>query len=341
MTNAELEELLSLALAALRGAKVLPGAAPDIAPQTVPAAAPLAPTLDDWLVTYRQIVADRGYAPQTVKNRRATLKHVTSLWGARPIAAIKPHEIAAALKPLSPSTACRVLAELRDVYVEAVANGAADANPAAHVKPPRHPGLRERLTFEVWSAMRLLSRASPQRWVESMLLLALVTGQRRGDLAKMAFSDIVADDQGRQYLRVEQQKKAGKPCGARVEIPLSLRMDAIGMTVADVIEHCRQSAKPGPTLLRTACGRAIETSSLSARFHEHLEAVAGPDRYERFHAPSLHEVRSLAARTYIAQGLSREQVQTLLGHAHGEMTDLYRDDRGLTAGSWKRVPLGA
>jgi integrase len=44
----------------------------------------------------------------------------------------------------------------------------------------------------------------------SLLLLALVTGQRRADLAKMRFSDIVVDEAGAQYLRVEQQKEAGK-----------------------------------------------------------------------------------------------------------------------------------
>jgi len=33
--------------------------------------------------------------------------------------------------------------------------------------------------------------------------------------------------------------------------------------------------------------------------------------------------------------------QTLLGHKHAEMTDAYRDDRGLSAGQWKRVAVPA
>lgn len=56
--------------------------------------------------------------------------------------------------------------------------------------------------------------------------------------------------------------------------------------------------------------------------------------------PSLHECRSLAARMYDAQGV--RDVQTLLGHSHASMTELYKDDRGLDRrqGRWKVVSLG-
>ena len=111
-------------------------------------------------------------------------------------------------------------------------------------------------------------------------------------------------------------------------------MDAIGMTVGQVIEHCRASAKPGPTLLRKAGGGEIEQSSLSARFHEHIVAVLGATAHALHEWPSLHEVRSLSARLYHAQGVD---VQTLLGHKHAEMTETYKDDRGLSAAEWKRV----
>lgn len=292
------------------------------------------PALSTWLPTYRTILGQRGYVPQTLKNRSGSIKHIQTLWGQRPLRALKPHEIAAKLRLLTPPTAIRVLSELRDLYSEAIANGEADTSPAAHVKPPRHRGLRQRLTFQAWEGLHLLSKASPQRWVTAMLLLAIVTGQRRADLAKMAFADVVDG-----HLLVEQQKKAGKPRGARVAIPLTLRMDVIGMTVGQVIDFCRRCGKPGPTMLRTAGGRAIEMSSLSARFHEHMVALLGPAAYRRYEWPSLHECRSLSARTYIAQGLTPDQVQTLLGHKHKEMTELYLDDRGLSADEWKRVQL--
>jgi len=293
-------------------------------------------TLGEWLDVHERQLRDRGYKSQTIKNRSATLVHVRRLWGPRPVAALKPHEVATALKTFGAersSTAVRVLAELRDAYAEAIANGWADSNPAAHVKPPRHKVKRARLKWETWQAMRTLAQAGPQRWVESMLLLALVTGQRRADLAKMRFDDVVDG-----HLRIEQQKQAGKGYGARVAIPLTLRLDAIDMTVGDVIEQCRSSAKPGETLLRKAGGGAIEEPSLSARFHECIVAVLGAKAHATYEWPSLHEIRSLSARVYRAQGVD---VQTLLGHKHAEMTAVYEDDRGLSAGQWKRVAIGS
>jgi integrase len=177
-----------------------------------------------------------------------------------------------------------------------------------------------------------LSRASPQPWVRAMLLLALHTGQRRADLAKMKFTDVVDG-----HLRVEQQKKARKLIGARVAIPLSLRLEATGMALGDVIELCRGIGSPGDTLLRKVSGGAIEMSSLSARFRDYIVAVCGEDAYKQFEWPSLHEVRSLSARTYIAEGMEPATVQTLLGHKHAEMTKVYLDDRGLTEAEWKTV----
>lgn len=87
-------------------------------------------------------------------------------------------------------------------------------------------------------------------------------------------------------------------------------------------------------LLRKAGGGRLEESSLSIRFAECIRSVCGETAYQAAEWPSLHEVRSLSARLYSEQGID---VQTLLGHKHAEMTDLYRDDRGLSAGVWKRV----
>lgn len=323
MKKRKLKKLLKQALQQLAAGQV---AAND------PAPAVEGPTMAEWLVTYRGIIAERGYHAQTMKNRGTSLRHIETAWGPMKLRAIRPFDISSKLKQWSPHTAGRVLGELRDVYVEAIANGAAESSPAAHVKRPKAPGLRKRLTLDTWQAMLEQAKTSPQRWVQAMLLLALATGQRRADLAKMKFSDVVDG-----HLRVEQQKKAGKPTGARVAIPVSLRLQASGMTLGEVIEHCRGIGAPGDTLLRKANGKPIEMSSLSARFREHIVAVLGPDAYQQYEWPSLHEVRSLSARTYIAEGMAPATVQTLLGHKDAEMTALYLNDRGLTAGEWKRV----
>lgn len=329
---------------AARGAQpAQPPPQPVAAPSDTPPAGPPAPeatsdrTLGSWLDVYSEILLTRGYKAQTLKNRRGAIAHVRRLWGAAPVAELRPAAVATALRTFpkdKSATAVRVLGELRDVYVEAVAAGWAESNPARDIKPPKHKVMRERLELGVWMQMRELSRSSPQRWVESMMLLALVIGQRRADLAKVRFDDVVDG-----HLRIEQQKEAGKGYGARVEIPLTLRLDVIGMTVGDVIEHCRQSAKPGPTLLRQANGRPIEMSSLSARFCEHIKKVLGDADPGTYRRPSLHETRSLSARTYVEQGIEPKIVQTLLGHSDIEMTEMYLHDRGLSAHQWKRVAV--
>jgi len=324
---ADLADMLTLMAQALRA---MPTGAAPAAPQPGTAGR----TLGDWLDVHAGLLLARGYHAQTLKNRRSNMAHIRRLWGTRPLADLKAQEIAAKLRTLSTSSAGRVLGELRDAYREAIVAGWIETSPADHIKAPRHKVLRERLMFDVWQRMRALAATLRQRWVEPMLLLALVIGQRRADLAKVAFADVVDG-----HLRVEQQKKAGKPIGARVEIPLALRMDCIGMTVGDVIEHCRQSAKPGPTLLRKANGQAIEMSSLSARFCEHIKAVLGDKDPGMHRRPSLHETRSLSARTYVAQGLDPKVVQTLLGHSDIEMTEMYLNDRGLSAHKWKRVTV--
>lgn len=331
MKKRKLKKLLKQALQQL-AVMQLPAGEPVAKPAANDPAPADGPTVAEWLVTYRSIIGQRGYNPQTVKNRTTSINHIQATWGTMPLRAVRPVDISTKLKQWSPHTAVRVLGELRDVYVEAIANGAAESSPAAHVKRPKAPGLRKRLTLETWQAMLELARQGNQRWVPALLLLALATGQRRADLAKMRFDDVVDG-----CLRVEQQKKAGKPTGARVAIPLSLRLAATGMTLGEVIEHCKTIGAPGDTLLRKANGQPIEMSSLSARFRQWMVMACGRDAYKRYEWPSLHEVRSLSARTYIAEGMTPETVQTLLGHKDAEMTQVYLNDRGLTAAEWKQV----
>jgi site-specific recombinase XerD len=184
MNPAELAQTLELMAQALRLMAAAPGGA-----QSLPVAAPAQPqrTVAAWLDVHEQQLRERGYKEQTIRNRTANLRHVRRLWGQRPIEALRAHEIISAIRaeflPAKTSMAQRVLAELRDAYNEAIAADWAGSNPASHVKLPSHHVMRKRLSLEVWQRMRTLAQASRQRWLESLLLLALVTGQRRADLA--------------------------------------------------------------------------------------------------------------------------------------------------------------
>lgn len=52
--------------------------------------------------------------------------------------------------------------------------------------------------------------------------------------------------------------------------------------------------------------------------------------------PSLHEVRSLAERSYRDIGVD---TQTLLGHKFPSTANIYNDGRGINDGQWKFVRL--
>lgn len=330
MNPGELAELLELLAKSLRH---LPEALGSLPSGDSPSHSKR--TLGEWLDLHEASLQTRGYKSQTLKNRSTNLRHVRRLWGHKPIAELKAHEILTEIRkeflPKSTATAQRVLAELREAYNEAIANDWASNNPATHVKLPRHRVLRKRLTLDLWKRMAEHAKSSNQAWVYPMLLLALLTGQRRADLAKMKFSDIEGG-----LLKVEQQKQAGKGYGARVAIPLGLRLDSIGITLEEAVKLCADSAVEGQTLLRKANGSPLDESSLSIRFAQCIREVSEEEDYSNGEWPSLHEVRSLSARLYTEQGIN---VQTLLGHKHAEMTALYVDDRGLSSKEWKRVTL--
>lgn len=96
MNTSELAATLDLLAQALRLLPAQPGQAPGVAAPALAVASQK--TLAEWLDVHEQQLRERGYKAQTLKNRGANLKHVRRLWGARPINAIKPHEIATALK---------------------------------------------------------------------------------------------------------------------------------------------------------------------------------------------------------------------------------------------------
>jgi integrase len=285
-------------------------------------------TLDQWAETYRKIIAARQISDKTKANRRSSLAHIIcSLSGDRIISSIKPHEVAGMVQEIGkrqPHTAKRVLIEAKDMFSEAINYGWLDRNPATPIKAPPVRVRRHRLTIDQWWAILQYSIENMPAWVPRMLALALVTGQRRSDLSRMKFSDLWDG-----HLHVEQAKT-----GERIAIPLALKLNAIDLTVGEIIDDCRGYYVPGDGfLLRKHNGMQLGDASLSARFEEARENAlpkigANP--------PSLHECRSLSERLYRDQGIN---TMILLGHKHQAMTDMYNDDRGLTRGKWRTVEL--
>nr|WP_254908643.1 tyrosine-type recombinase/integrase [Halomonas citrativorans] len=216
--------------------------------------------------------------------------------------------------------------EAESLFRAAIYERIIDLNPVIPVKPPRVPVGRSRITFEEWQTIYAWSESNALPWESYLLLLALVTGQRRSDLVRMRTSHIVNG-----HLRVEQQKT-----GARIELPLSLRLDALSITLEETIRRADDYRRPGDLLLRRRDDVPFCPKGLSPSFQKARQAVYDDSRWAPKTPPTLHEIRSLSERLYRAQGIN---TQNLLGHKNQSMTDQYNNDRGRSAGEWKRLEL--
>ncbi len=300
-----------------------------LASKTVGHFSPKYRTVSQFADIFIQIVETRGLTPKTVQNHRNYIRHILNAFGGHAIGSVKPHMVASAIAEIGkkyPLTAKRTLMEMTDMFNEALTAGWIDTNPAKPVKRPHARVTRQRLTVEEWSKMLEWSKENQPPWVSRMLVLALVTGQRRGDLQKMKFSDVWDG-----VLHVAQEKRTGtREFGARVAIPLTLRLPSIGISLGEAIESCRTYfpvESEDATLLRKSTGKPLSDASMSWRFEQAREAVLGVHEGKGRPA-SLHECRSLSCRIYKEE--SDIDVQGLLGHRHQSMTEIYADDRGLS-----------
>jgi integrase len=217
---------------------------------------------------------------------------------------------------------------LVDLYGVMAAAGWITVNPAELVRLPSAKVKRARLSLEQFRAI-YEAAAKLDPWVQNALALALVTLQRREDVSRMTFRAIV---DGR--LRVEQQKT-----GARLRIPLELRLGCVGWSLGEVVARCRDNIV-SPRLVhhtrhqgRAKPGAAVHPQTFATAFAE-ARTAAGIAVEEGLTLPSFHELRSLGARLYKQQGYDP---QALLGHKDAATTALYLDDRGA---AWIDVRVG-
>lgn len=293
-------------------------------------------TTSSWLERYQAIQDDRLKSgdiklntykqkakPVSLLRERAGMKLISSV-DVRDIAQLLDEYITAG----QPRMAQVVRSVLIDVFKEAQHYGEVPPgyNPALATKQPRRKITRQRLSLEEWQKIFDIADAS-HRYMGNAMLLALVTGQRLGDISRMKFSDIWDD-----HLHVIQEKT-----GSKIAIPLSLRLNAINWSLRDVVAHCRDYAV-SPYLVhffRTTSqaerGAQVKANTLTMNFTKARD-LAGIDWGDGTPA-TFHEQRSLSERLYKEQGLD---TQKLLGHKSPNQTARYHDDRGK---DWVKVAL--
>ncbi|PUA41452.1 integrase [Pseudomonas protegens] len=277
----------------------------------------------DWLVEYRQIYADRKLSASSNRNVNMRINRLDTVFGKKGIKEITTMDVAdyltAMTKEGKAQMARAMRSLLRDIFVEAQARGWANTNPVQVTKAARVTIQRERLTLDLWKA---IYAEAQKPWLRRAMELAVLTGQRRDDIAAMLFKDVHDG-----FLHVIQSKT-----GARLRINTALRLNSLGLDLATVIKQCRDHVLSQHLVHhsqasgRAKTGQPLVLDTLSSAFAEARDNAAAKlgITFER-KPPSFHEQRSLAARLHEIEG---RDPQKLLGHRSAAMTDLYRDSRG-------------
>lgn len=216
-------------------------------------------------------------------------------------------------------TALKIRSRLTKVCKRGIALGWMSSNPAEATENLKVKVKRSRLTMETFK--KILAKAPEvNSWIENAMLLALVSGQDRSTVARWTRASIEGD------VAVVHRTKTE----VRIAIPLDLRMDAIGMSLRDVIAKCRSTGVVSQYVIHHTTsagpmkrGDPVRIRSVSVAFAAARRLAGIPEEG----APTFHEIRSLAKRTYVEQG--NVDTKALLGHMSDSAANLYADPRGI------------
>lgn len=298
---------------------------------------PAGKTLDVWATEYEQIYIDtRKGTPATIKTVKSGIRAVRSApFIGKHLRDINTAEVSNFIQSATATRGAQMAGLVRktlaDMMREAETRGLIETgkNPVTVTRIPDFEVERSRLTLEQFRQIYVAAEQEAP-WAIRSFELALVTAQRREDVASMQFSDVKDG-----FLFVTQKKT-----GVKLRIPLGVRIDALGLSLEDVIKRCRDSVISKSMVHHVRRhgeqkpGDSLEVNSLTRAFARARKA-SKITWEEGKTAPTFHELRSLAARLYSEQH-GQEFAQAILGHKSASMTAMYRDVRGA---EWVEVKL--
>lgn len=269
-------------------------------------------TLNNWLETYEKELDRRKLASKTMESYTRFLKTIKEGIGPFPIEDVDTKALADFLAPWRDEGKAtmhnRIRNFLKDVFGTAIAHGVITTNPIEYIKTEKVSVARSRLSLEEFKAI-CNNTPSLYPWAKPCFELALLTGQRIGDIQAMKWEDI---RDGKIF--IIQQKT-----GSRLSIDTSHGLTAINKTIKQVLNELEVFKDDGGFVIPVSGGR----DKLSRAFLKSRES--SKLKWEGT-APSFHEIRSLSARLYKEEN-DGEFSQRLLGHKNSAMTDKYTDTR--------------
>lgn len=252
--------------------------------------------------------------PSTLRCYRDCLaQHITPFFGTRTLDDITLPQVNAFTKTLlekalSPKTVGNILVVLKEMLKHAVQWGYLAHNPAQHApRPPKDD--REMEIYAPEDLRRLLEAATQfSRWLGTLLLCAVTTGLRRGELLGLKWDDI---DWRRNQLHVRRSLYKDTfvtPKSARskraVNMPPSLReaLWELPSRFRGELVFCQDDGKP------------LDPDNLTKRDYRRAVRRAG------LHYLSFHSLRHAFVSLLIAHGAHPKYIQAQVGHASIQTT---------------------
>lgn len=291
-------------------------------------------SVEAWNTKYQAALAKQDYAAITLRGYKSLGVRLVRMLGADvPVGSIKALAVSEMFDAVVGEGKARLAQALRGFamgwFREARVAGWTEESPVLDTRLSVSVEVkRARLSFAVFMD---LYEAVTIPWLKNAMALALVSAQRREDIAEAQFKDF--HDGG--WWCEQSSEKGANP--HRIFIPLDIRLDAFGISLGEVVAQCRRSGALSKHLVHqtiqrgnSPVGRKIWMDTLSKRFADAVGRLAID--WSPKTPPSFHEIRSLSERLYAAQG--GIDTQELLGHSDAATTAMYHDSRG---SEWTRI----
>lgn len=247
------------------------------------------------------ILPQQNLSPSTLMGYGYLFSNIIKMFGNIDLNYITLADIATFLAKFPPQQSNHYRSVLCVLWKHAVAEGLVSENLPAKTLKKRVTVQRLRLTFDGFLTIR---KFAPD-WLQNAMDLALLTGQRVGDIANLNCNNIQDG-----FLLIKQSKT-----GQALKLPI------IGQ-LATVINRCLAN---DCDYLISIKNKRITASHISKSFCNARKESGFYDNVE--HPPTFHEIRSLSAYLQESGGLDKKEIQKWLGHASEKMTDLYLSRR--------------
>lgn len=238
-----------------------------------------------------------GDVERYVVQRRSTLKH-------RPTCKRSGCDCPS----LAPATVNRERAVLCKSLNMALRRGMIDRNPVLAVRPLKENNARERY-LEAAEGEKLLA-AAPD-WLRPMIVVALQTGMRLGEIIAIQRGDV---DKARQMLRIPKTKS-----GKVRHVPLNVV--ALAAVEGQSVYVGKDGASPFVFVNPEKKGKPYGKSSVDHAFRRTVKAAgmatAGLDRV------TFHTLRHTVVSRLVAAGVPDRKIMKLVGHSTQGMVSRY------------------